>query len=312
MDPCKIQEIGKVLADTTRPLKERFRALFTLKNVGGELAIDCISSCFSDSSALLKHELAYCLGQMLNPYAIPELVKVLEDKNQDPMVRHEAGEALGAIGSVDAVSILEKYKDDPTVEVAETCQLALERINWLQSKEKETEKLSKNPYFSTDPAPPSTGTDISRLQAELLDESLPLFKRYRAMFSLRNIGTKEAVVALAKGLKCSSALFRHEIAYVLGQMQHDACIQELKENLCNEAESPMVRHECAEALGAIATDECTKILEQYLTDKERVVKESCVVALDMCDYEHSKEFQYADALTKLSHQNGQDEQSVCS
>lgn len=89
-------------------------------------------------------------------------------------------------------------------QVAETCQLALERINWLQSKEKETEKLSKNPYFSTDPAPPSTGTDISRLQAELLDESLPLFNRYRAMFSLRNIGTKEAVVALAKGKKTTS------------------------------------------------------------------------------------------------------------
>lgn len=295
-----VQEIGNVLSDPSRPLKERFRALFTLKNIGGKQAIDCISNNFSDSSALLKHELAYCLGQMVNPYAVPKLVEVLENTEQEPMVRHEAGEALGAIGCVDAVPVLEKYKDDSVIEVAETCQLALERIKWLQNEDKESEKLSENPYSSTDPAPPSTNMDINNLKIQLLDENSALFNRYRAMFSLRNIGTTEAVQALAQGLKCSSALFRHEIAYVLGQMQHKACVQELKENLCDEKENPMVRHECAEALGAIATEECTKILEQYLQDKERVVKESCVVALDMSEYEQSKEFQYADSLTKLN------------
>jgi len=53
------------------------------------------------------------------------------------------------------------------------------------------------------------------------------------------------------GLKCSSALFRHEIAYVLGQIQHEACVKQLTENLQDTRESPMVRHECAEALGKL-------------------------------------------------------------
>lgn len=87
----KIGQIGSVLNDPNRPLKERFRALFTLKNLGGTLAIQSISKCFADESALLKHELAYCLGQMQDPLAIPHLVKVIEDKSQEPMVRHEAG-----------------------------------------------------------------------------------------------------------------------------------------------------------------------------------------------------------------------------
>lgn len=87
----KIKEIGHLLNDANRPLKERFRALFTLKNLGGTDAIAEISKCFADESALLKHELAYCLGQMQDPIAIPHLVKVLEDKSQEPMVRHEAG-----------------------------------------------------------------------------------------------------------------------------------------------------------------------------------------------------------------------------
>lgn len=87
----KIEQIGNVLNDSSRPLKERFRALFTLKNLGGATAIQAISKCFNDESALLKHELAYCLGQMQDALAIPYLVQVIEDKSQEPMVRHEAG-----------------------------------------------------------------------------------------------------------------------------------------------------------------------------------------------------------------------------
>jgi deoxyhypusine monooxygenase len=87
----KIQAIGRVLIDQNRPLKERFRALFTLRNVGGAVAIQCIQQCFSDPSALLKHELAYCLGQMQDCRAIPVLKSILNDRNQEPIVRHEAG-----------------------------------------------------------------------------------------------------------------------------------------------------------------------------------------------------------------------------
>lgn len=93
VDDKQLDAIGNLLNDKNRPLKERFRALFTLKNLGGPVAIDAISKCFADDSALLKHELAYCLGQMQDAAAIPHLIKVLEDKTQEPMVRHEAGES---------------------------------------------------------------------------------------------------------------------------------------------------------------------------------------------------------------------------
>lgn len=86
-----VNSIGTVLANTKLPMKERFRALFTLKNLGGNLAIENISKCFTDDSVLLKHELAYCLGQMRDEYAIPYLIEVLKDDKQEPMVRHEAG-----------------------------------------------------------------------------------------------------------------------------------------------------------------------------------------------------------------------------
>lgn len=298
-DPEKVLSVCGVLEDGSRALTERFRALFTLRNVGGHRAIDSIARCFTDPSALLKHELAYCLGQMQDRHAIPYLIDVLGDINQEPMVRHEAGEALGAIGSPEVLEILEKYANDPVPEVAETCQLAVNRINWLQNPEMAPELTSPNPYLSVDPAPPSAEKDVGHLKAKLLDENASLFDRYRAMFALRNRGTTEAVESLAEGLKCSSALFRHEIAYVLGQMQHPAAIRQLSINLRDQTENPMVRHECAEALGAIATDECTAILRDYVADKETVVRQSCEVALDMSEYEHSDQFEYADGLVKL-------------
>ncbi|XP_051893866.1 deoxyhypusine hydroxylase [Pristis pectinata] len=294
-DAEAVPAVGRVLVDASRPLKERFRALFTLRNLGGPVAIEWISKAFADESALLKHELAYCLGQMQDGRAIPVLRRVLQDGGQEPMVRHEAGEALGAIGKPEVLELLRNYSHDPVIEVAETCQLAVKRIEWLQNNKDQSESQ----YCSIDPAPPASEKDIKKLRETLLDESLPLFDRYRAMFALRNIGSKEAVLALGDGLQCSSALFRHEIGYVLGQMQHDASIPQLTAALKKMDENPMVRHECAEALGSIAKEACMEVLKEYLHDEERVVKESCEVALDMLEYENSPEFQYADGLVKL-------------
>lgn len=298
IEESKIADIGRVLNDKERPLKERFRALFTLKNIGGSKALECIETCFDDDSALLKHELAYCLGQMQDRAALPILVKVLEDTKQEPMVRHEAAEALGAIGTSDVEDILIKYSNDSVVEVAETCEIALSRVRWLQNKEQDFK--DSNPYASVDPTPPALTTNVAELQRILMNEEETLFNRYRAMFGLRNLRTQESVLALATGLKGKSALFRHEVAFVLGQLQEECSIPFLAENLRDATENEMVRHECAEALGAIATEECTQILNEYLADEKRVVKESCEVALDMCEYENSPEFQYADTLGKVS------------
>ncbi len=44
---------------------------------------------FEETSALLLHEVAYVLGQMREPSAVPILTAVLRDTNQLPIVRHE-------------------------------------------------------------------------------------------------------------------------------------------------------------------------------------------------------------------------------
>nr|BAN20673.1 conserved hypothetical protein [Riptortus pedestris] len=293
----KVQHIGKILNDGKRPLKERFRALFTLRNIGGFEAIKVINDCFCDSSALLKHELAYCLGQMQDPAALPFLYKVLSDKEEHPMVRHEAGEAIGAIGCESSLEILKKYANDPAPEISETCHLAIKRIEWLTTHP--DIKYNKSVYSSVDPTPSAGSTDINELKNILLDDNKDLFERYTAMFALRDINTTESILALCEGLFVGSALFRHEVAFVLGQLQNEASVPHLIKALADNSQNEMVRHECAEALGSIATEECFNKLRVYQDDESRVVRESCDIALDMAEYEVSNEFQYANTVLTI-------------
>lgn len=160
--------------------------------------------------------------------------------------------------------------------------------------------------MSVDPAPPIETVDlpdgkkkklsIPELKQILRDQSVTIFQRYRALFALRNIGNAEAVEAIASAFDDPSALFRHELAYVMGQIQSSVAVPALIKVLEDESQHQMVRHEAAEALGAIADDASLPLLKQFKDDHVRVVKESCQVALDLHEYYNSESFQYADGL----------------
>ena len=117
------------------------------------------------------------------------------------------------------------------------------------------------------------------------------------MFALRDLSSPPdlttavpAVKALALGFSDSSALFRHEIAFVFGQLSHPASIPSLIATLSNRQEESMVRHEAAEALGSLGDEEGVEdILRKFLDDPEQVVRESVVVALDMAEFEKNGE-----------------------
>lgn len=71
----------------------------------------------------------------------------------------------------------------------------------MNGGDKTVNGTDENPYSSVDPAPPAPRKSVPELREQLLDESLSLFDRYRAMFTLRNLGTEEAVLALGDGEK---------------------------------------------------------------------------------------------------------------
>ncbi|CAO1619825.1 unnamed protein product [Parajaminaea phylloscopi] len=341
------------------PLDAQFRALFTIKSLSTTSTnpddlpegIRIIGRALQTSdSALLKHELAYVLGQMQDSRAIPTLTKVLEDETEHAMVRHEAAEAMGAIADPVALSILEHYQHDKDVSVRETCELAIRKINYEVQRRKEqpvatSAQPTDSPFAPIDPAPAfdvspskeaaaaaaasSSSADvlaqIPTYRTTLLDQTQTLFDRYRAMFSLRNAvhaarreseqpnlspqqrsqvlaQGKDAVLALCDSLSDGSALFRHEICFVFGELAHASCVPAMLKVLADSDEHEMVRHEAAEALGAVVeegdedevakeggaslTEQVIKELKRWAEDLEapRVVRESCIVALDEMAY----------------------------
>ena len=149
-----------------------------------------------------------------------------------------------------------------------------------------------SPFDSVDPAPPSTVTEVPELRVILCDESAKMFQRMRALFALRNMGGDDAVDALAAAFDSQSALLKHEIAYVLGQMQNNHAVPTLIERLSDSSEDLMVRHEAAEALGAIGDRTAIETLSRFVDDPEPVISESCEVALDLLEWVQSKEFEY--------------------
>ncbi|KAI5818909.1 armadillo-type protein [Pyronema omphalodes] len=293
-----VPELRRVLCDdASSDLALRFRALFSLKHLatnGNIDAIKAIAAAFDSKSALLKHELAYCLGQSKSHAAAPFLQDVLKNLNEDNMVRHEAAEALGALVHSDSLPLLNEYLNDPSIEVRETCEIAIAKILWETSGARNTEDLQASAFASIDPAPPlAKEADISKLQKKLMDQESSLFERYRAMFRLRDIATPEAIDALATGLEDKSALFRHEVAFVFGQMSDPHSIPALIKAASNKNEQPMVRHEAVEALGGIADERVDQFLKEYARDDEVVVRDSAIVALDMAEFERSGAFEYA-------------------
>uniref|UniRef100_A0A804PP86 Deoxyhypusine hydroxylase n=1 Tax=Zea mays TaxID=4577 RepID=A0A804PP86_MAIZE len=254
------------LLNTEQPIAERFRALFSLRNLRGDAPRRALLQAARDPSNLLAHEAAFALGQMQDAEAIPALVAVLKDLSLHPIVRHE---------------------------VQETCELALGRIE-ENKKVNGAESTTTSPFLSVDPALPSKhGLSVDQLRGLLLNEQESMYQRYAALFALRNDGGDAAVSAIVAALSVKSALLRHEVAYVLGQLQNKAASDALSTVLKDVCEHPMVRHEAAEALGSIADQESIALLEEFAKDPEPIVSQSCEVALSMLEYERSgKSFEF--------------------
>eukprot|EP00752_Nemacystus_decipiens_P016756 g14994.t1 len=307
-----LKELRACLLDRAQPIAKRTHSAFFLRTLGTTEAVSAVGEALlvATDSALLRHELAYILGQMQNEAACETLERVLRNTSDDCMVRHEAAEALGAIGADGSVAVLERFASDPAPEVSQTCQLALDLIAWRRKQQgggegsKEVKGASEtNPYLSVDPAPSCVegeveggggqeggeGLGTGEMGKRLRDQDRTLFERYRAMFSLRNRGGEAAALELAAAFEGEdNSLFKHEVAYVLGQMQHPATVTALGTVLADLGEHQMVRHEAAEALGAIGGEKAEGLLKAFMDDEVVAVKESCEVALDTMDYWSSR------------------------
>ena len=284
-----LSSLRSVLLDfKNENVAKRTHAAFHLRTLASVEAMEVIAEALRqrDDSDLMRHELAYILGQMQFIEATDTLSNILKDENDSVLVRHESAEALGALGQKESLDLLSSYVTHDAPEISETCQIAVDLIKY-RYEENNGQQEEKGVFLSVDPAPgfkQNTDINLEQLEEIYMNTSLSLFHRYRAMFSLRDMNTNESALVLAKGLTDTSALFRHEVAYVLGQLMRSVTIPALSVCLENTSEHSMVRHEAAEALGAIGGVEAEEVLSRFTDHDEEVVTQSCVVALDTAEY----------------------------
>eukprot|EP01025_Chloroclados_australasicus_P012153 TRINITY_DN1555_c1_g1_i2.p2 TRINITY_DN1555_c1_g1~~TRINITY_DN1555_c1_g1_i2.p2 ORF type:complete len:332 (-),score=39.95 TRINITY_DN1555_c1_g1_i2:2708-3568(-) len=279
---CYINEQVEVLLSDGSELVDKYRALYNLRDVDGPSVVRGLVYALLDQSALLRHDVAFALGQRKQSIAIPILTNVLKDFKEHPMVRHEAAEALGTIGTSECLIPLKQFVYDEQREVKETCELAIQRINYLTICEE-----FKNDAELIDPQmlpPYPTSVSLEKLSSILKDTNAKMLNRYRALFTLKERKSSEAKDVLSDVLLTSdSPVLKHEIAYVMGQIGCPKFISPLQQVLESSEENSMVRQEAAEALGCIGTEECVRTLEHYLDDSDDIVADECALILELLD-----------------------------
>lgn len=220
---------------------------------------------------------------------------IIDEKNQyEEIVVHEAVEALGNMDDQNTIQLLEKYENTNhknSQMLYETCFLANTLLKWrveTENGKKEGLDFTRLNFKTNDPAPPfplssylhltvegqdaksaekselfPTVFTLKELEDMLVDKESKhdLFTRYRALFTLREINTKESLISICQTLlkdnmpTCGS-LLKHEVAYVLAQMEelNSESVPYLLDSVLNDDEAPIVRHEALIAVGEMIDD----------------------------------------------------------
>jgi len=119
----------------------------------------------------------------------------------------------------------------------------------------------------------------------LLDVNEPIFDRYRAMFTLREIYTEESCIAVCQALlpenfeKCTP-LLKHEVSFVLAQMEkvYHVAVPYLMAVVQDEREAAIVKHESLVGIGEMIDDK--SLIEFLLDHPDPIVSQTCEVAIN--------------------------------
>ena len=307
--------IAAILADAQAAVEQRYNALFEARSYLSETeTVAAITGLLkSDTpSILLRHEACYVLGQTGCADAIPLLREIVASDAEHEITRHEAVEALGALNDCGCVELLETVKSNCSADeipLRETCELALGRIaDSLAPGENKKSDFNTVDPVTVDAATLATLSEknIDELRTKMLDSEVSLADKYAALFALRSIkdavnpadSSMEACKAIAHVMRHekTSALFRHELAFVIAQLafgKPDAALIDLVASCFqNSAEHCMVRHEAAVALGSIGGERSKEVLAEFVQShtvnpanrEETIVYESCLVSLESLKY----------------------------
>ena len=286
---------------------EKYLAILALKHYGNDAAAKVFEEGYENlgESELLRHDVMYWMGQMRACNSVKFLLDRMHDPNERSIVRHEAGEALANLLDIKEQIIpeLEKHWDSPDTLLKSTVRVAVPKLKTIN----ENSRYGKKYGGTMEPAEPFDEKEVreyfksqnlpdDKSKAELLElvhqqlkksyDEVDEFTKYRLMYFLRdtnNLRAKEILsdMLLAKNRNVTSPLMRHELCFILGQINNNEnCIHAaLKEASLDEEEHQVVRHEAILSFYDITKDE--GFIDQFLTHSNQLIRESAELATKM-------------------------------
>lgn len=123
------RDFAKDVLNLSLSKEERIQAAFQLEQAKDDTSIQALcDALMSDPSPIVRHEFAFSLGETAHPdLAAKYLMKAVEE-DENIFVRHEAILALATLGKTEFIPFVEKYLNNPDIEMSESAEIALQRL----------------------------------------------------------------------------------------------------------------------------------------------------------------------------------------
>ncbi|MCE7733727.1 MAG: HEAT repeat domain-containing protein [Candidatus Heimdallarchaeota archaeon] len=124
-----LEEASEYLLDLNRKMEERIQSSFILMEEGSINSLNILIKAYhQEPNAIVKHEIIFSLGESASQKAAEILATgILNDVND--FVIHETLLALSTLGFKNYCSIIQEFVNHPSLEVSESAEIALERLN---------------------------------------------------------------------------------------------------------------------------------------------------------------------------------------
>lgn len=252
-------EHRSILLDQSSTAEQRIQATFQLlKENTDNAANTLIHALENDPSPIVRHECAYCLGEMDPKRSFSALVQAIEH-DENIFVVHEASLALGNLGVIEGKEILENLLNHNDNDLVLTARISLQRLDM---------KLEPPSHQQID------ASDI------ILDPSSSEENRVQAAFVLLRENSETAINYLLKALEQEiDPIVKHEIIFALGETADKRVIPHLIDHMRNDP-NVFVKHEAALALATLGDHSAKHAIRELLDHPNKDVIETAEIALE--------------------------------
>ncbi len=124
-----MEDYTKIILNPKKNKAQRIDAAFKLENIADEASIKALAKAmFTDPSPIVRHECAFSLGETAAPKQAGHCLMKAIETDKSSFVVHEALMALGTLGDHSFASFIKKYLHHPDHDIAESAEIALQRI----------------------------------------------------------------------------------------------------------------------------------------------------------------------------------------